>query len=67
MDGLDDRWRDASGIVSPVTTPAQPSIETVVEREAVPPLLIGLLAGLATVVFLIFSLFVEERGWLRGR
>jgi hypothetical protein len=67
MDGLDDRWRDASGIVSSVTTPAQPSIETVVEREAMPSLLIGLLAGLATVVFLIFSLFVEEWGWQRGR
>jgi hypothetical protein len=67
MDGLDARWRDAAGVISPVTTPAQPVIETVVVEESMPPLLIGLLAGLATVIFLIFSLFVEEREWQRGR
>jgi hypothetical protein len=63
MDGLDDRWRDTLAITTPDATQVQPLIE----EEGIPPVLVGLIAGLATVILLLVSLFVENWDWQHGR
>lgn len=55
MDGLNTLWQ------SHIKTPAVP-----VAEKGMPPALVGVLAGLATVLLLILSLFVERLAWRRG-
>jgi hypothetical protein len=55
MDGLDALWRDY------VTMPTQP-----VEKELMPPALIGVLSALATVLLLWLGLVIEDWAWRRG-
>ncbi len=55
MDGLDALWQDY------VTMPTQP-----VERELMPPALIGVLSALAAVLLLWLGLAIEDWAWRRG-
>jgi len=55
MDELDALWRDY------VTIPTQP-----VERELMPPALIGVLSALAAVFLLWLGLAIEDWAWRRG-
>lgn len=55
MDGLDALWRDY------VTIPVQP-----VEKELMPPALIGVLSALAAVLLLWLGLTIEDWAWRRG-
>jgi hypothetical protein len=55
MDGLDSLWRDH------VTMLALP-----IEDKGVHPAIIGTLAGLATVLLLVFGLAAERWAWRRG-
>jgi hypothetical protein len=67
-DGLDVLWQDYAakqyqgeeGKVI-VTLPVQP-----VEERGMPPALAGVVAGLATALFLILSLVAEDWAWRRG-
>jgi hypothetical protein len=55
MDGLDALWRDY------ITVPTQP-----VEKELMPPALIGVISALAAVLLLWFGLAIESWAWRRG-
>jgi len=55
MDGLDTLWRDS------VAMPTQP-----VEKELMPPALIGVLSALAAVLLLWLGLAIEDWSWRRG-
>jgi hypothetical protein len=55
MNGLDTLWRDS------FTMPTQP-----VEKELMPPALIGVLSALAAVLLLWLGLAIESWAWRRG-
>ncbi|HEX73703.1 MAG TPA: peptidase MA domain-containing protein [Dehalococcoidia bacterium] len=55
MDGLDALWRDY------ITVPTQP-----VEKELMPPALIGVISALAAVLLLWLGLAIESWAWRRG-
>jgi len=57
MDGLDALWRD---YFAADALPVKP------EERGMPPILIGILAGLATGIFLWLSLLIESWAWRRG-
>ena len=66
QDGLDVLWRGHITVTPPTqlveqTIPVQPV------EGGIPPVLIGVLAGLATVALLGLGLFIESWTWRRGR
>ena len=68
MDGLDSLWREyvvkqyqEAEAKAIVPVPAQPA-----EEKGIPPVLVGVLAGLAAALFLVLSLIAESWAWRRG-
>ena len=55
MDGLDSLWRDY------IAVPTQP-----MEEKGIPPVLVGVIAGLAIVLLLVLGLTVKRWAWRRG-
>jgi hypothetical protein len=82
MDGLNERWLATIDMPAPPAEPIEeevspvivlpmeegvtPAVTQSVEEEGIPTAILGILAGLATGIFLWLALFIEGWAWRRG-